>query len=148
MEMLEGGMVAQTTHKLGTDVLAAGELRQGKTPSEAEMRSGAALFELFRRRRSRSLPRRFVLAVTADRVAAFKSIATGSQREGTHRVYVRGGEQGSWPRSAVRLEAPEGAAARGGVLHLPGEQVPVFRPLLSGDPETDELFRLLSSSSG
>lgn len=145
MEMLEGGMVAQATHVLGTEVLAAGELRQGQAPDPDEVASLGTLFEIFRRRRSKALPRRFVLAVTVDRVAAIKSISMGSAENGDYRVYLRGGEQGSWPRSSVSLEAPEGAGPWGGTLHLGGEAVPVFRPLLSGDPETDELFRLLTS---
>jgi hypothetical protein len=145
MEMLEGGMIAQATNTLGTEVLAAGELRQGQTPDPDSVASLGTLLEIFRPRRSKVVPRRFVLAVTADRVAAIKSISMGSAKNDNYRVYLRGGEQGSWPRDMVSLEAPEGAAARGGTLHLGGEQVPVFRPLLSGDEETDELFRLLSS---
>jgi hypothetical protein len=145
MEMLEGGMVAQATHKLGTEVLVAGELRQGETPDRDSVASLGTLFEIFRPRRSKVVPRRFVLAVTADRVAAIKSISMGSAKNDNYRVYLRGGEQGSWPRDMVSLEAPEGAKAWGGTLHLGGEAVPVFRPQLSGDPETDELFRLLTS---
>jgi hypothetical protein len=135
-------MVAQATHVLGTDVLAAGELRQGQAPEADSVASLSTLFEIFRSRRSKKLPRRFVLAVTADRVAAIKSNSLGSAREGDYRVLLRGGEQGSWPRQEASLEAA-GENAMGGVLHLGGEAVPVFRPLLSGDAETDELFRLL-----
>jgi hypothetical protein len=145
MEMLEGGMIAQATHKLGTEVLAAGELRQGETPDRDSVASLGTLFEVFRPRRSKLVPRRFVLAVTADRVAAIKSFGMGSEKNDDYRVYLRGGEQGSWSRDMVSLEAPEGAKAWGGILHLGGEAVPVFRPLLSGDEETDELFRLLTS---
>jgi len=144
MEMLEGGMVAQTTHKTGEDVIAAGELRQGQAPAADDVASLSTLFEVFRPRRSKALPRRFVLAVTADRVVAFKSNSIGSMENDDYRVFVRGGEQGSWRRGDVRLEAPEGAGAMGGILHLGGEQVPVFRPLLSGDEETDALFGLLA----
>lgn len=147
MKMIEGGMVAQATHMLGTDVVAAGELRQGKTPAPDAVASFSTLLEVLRPRRSKSLPRRFVLAVTADRVAAFKAIATGEQDSHEHNVYLRGAEYGSWPRSEVWIaDAPEGAKARGGTLYLGGEQIPVFRPLLSGDPETDELFRLLAKA--
>lgn len=144
MEMLEGGMVAQATHVLGTEVLAAGELRQGKAPAAGSTPGFGTLLEIFKPRRSKALPKRFVLAVTADRVAAIKSNSLGSAREGDYRVILRGGEQGSWPRDMVSLDAPDGARARGGTLHLGGDAVPVFKPLLSGDEETDELFRLLS----
>src|SRR6478735_7921452 len=98
MEMLEGGMVAQATNTLGTEVLAAGELRQGQTPDPDSVASLGTLFEIFRPRRSKLVPRRFVLAVTADRITAIKSISMGSAENDDYRVYLRGGEQGSWPR--------------------------------------------------
>lgn len=142
--MLEGGVKAQATHELGEEVLAAGELRQGKAPSMASMMSGAALFELLRPRRSKVLPRRFALAVTADRVVAIKALGVSSDEGDSYRVFLRGGECGSWPRSEVWLEAPEGVAGKGGTLHLGSERVPVFRPHIDGeDEETAELFGLL-----
>src|SRR5262245_26719618 len=58
-------------------VIAAGDLRQGKEPSLVSMATGAALVEVLRPRRSRSLPRHFVLALTGDRVVAFKTLGTG-----------------------------------------------------------------------
>lgn len=142
--MLEGGLVAQATHTLGTDVLAAGELRQGKAPAADSVASFGTLLEVLRPRRSKALPKRFTLAVTEDRVAAIKSNSIGSMENDDYRVFLRGGERGSWPRSEVWLEASGGADATGGILHLGGEKVPVFRPLLSGDEETDALFALLA----
>ena len=60
---------------LDEEVIAAGELMQGVEPSLVSMVTGLALIELARPRRSKSLPRNFVLAVTADRVVAFKARA-------------------------------------------------------------------------
>jgi hypothetical protein len=51
---------------LGDEVIAAGQLRQGKAPSLVAMVTGWALVELLRPRRSKSLPRQFVLASTAS----------------------------------------------------------------------------------
>lgn len=144
MDMPEGGLVAQATHTLGTEVLAAGELRQGRAPTGPTPSLGA-LLKILWQRHSKTLPRRFTLAVTADRVAAIKSNSVGTARAGDYRVILHGGERASWPRGEVWLEAPEGAAAKGGILNIPGEQIPVFRPLLSGDEETDALFALLAS---
>lgn len=144
--MLEGGLVAQATHTLGDGVVAAGELRQGKAPAADAVASFGTLFEVLRPRRSKILPRRFVLAVTEDRVAAIKSFGIGSARNENRRVFLRGGEQGSWPRGEVFIEAQGqgGADSIGGVLHVGGEAVPVFRPLIGGDEETDALFALLA----
>ncbi|HSK48881.1 MAG TPA: hypothetical protein VK889_00140 [Solirubrobacterales bacterium] len=142
--MLESGLVAQATHTLGTDVLAAGELRQGKAPAADAVASFGTLFEVLRPRRSKALPKRFTLAVTEDRVAAIKSNSIGSMENGDYRVFLRGGEQGSWPRSEVFIEAANGGDSIGGILHVGGEAVPVFRPLISGDEETDALFALLA----
>lgn len=142
--MLEGGLVAQATHTLGTDVIAAGELRQGKAPAADAVASFGTLFEVLRPRRSKALPKRFTLAVTEDRVAAIKSNSVGTMENGDYRVFLRGGEQGSWPRSEVFIEATDGSDSIGGILHVGGEAVPVFRPLIGGDEETDALFALLA----
>src|SRR4051812_25515412 len=53
---------------LADEVIAAGVLRQGKAPSRLAMVTGLMLIEVLRPRRSKSLPREFALAVTADRV--------------------------------------------------------------------------------
>ena len=52
---------------LDDEVVAAGELRQGRAPSLLGMVTGTALIEVARPRRTKLLPRRFVLAATADR---------------------------------------------------------------------------------
>src|SRR3954463_140042 len=84
-------------------VLGAGHLGQGKAPSRAAMLPGTALAELARPRRSKSLPRQFVLAVTADHVIAFKasSVMIGDGALGEDRLTIKPGECGRWPRAAV-----------------------------------------------
>lgn len=138
------GMKEQAQEKLGEEILAAGELRQGKPPSMAAMISGAALIELLRPRKSKALPKHFVLAVTPDRVAAFKAFNSSDEDNSDHRVILRGDVEATWPRGDVSLaDLAEGVESKGGTLVLGGESVPVARPNLSGDPETDELFSLL-----
>jgi hypothetical protein len=132
---------------LGEEVIAAGALRQGKEPSLVSMITGWALVELLRPRRSKSLPRHFVLAVTADRVVAFKARggADGENGDGPYRLWIRPGERGSWPTASVRLvDRPEGEKSTCGTLVLDGlERIPVFRPNPDSDPSTDELVELL-----
>ena len=132
------------------EVIAAGQLRQGKALSMVGMITGTALIELARPRRSKSLPRHFVLAATADRVVAFKasSLVMGEDT-GPEMVRIKQGECGSWPRASVRLvDLPDGAQSKGGTLELEGtERLPVARPNLDGDPNTDELLELLGGLS-
>jgi hypothetical protein len=129
------------------EVLAAGHLRQGKAPSTLGMVTGTALVEVLRPRRSKALPRSFVLVVTADRVVAFKAVAGGGGPDsGPYTIRISPGEAGSWPRSSVRLvDLIDGAQSKDAILELDGpERFPVSRPNLCGDPDTDELFELLS----
>jgi hypothetical protein len=132
---------------LSEEVIAAGELRQGKEPSVVSMITGWALIELLRPRRSKSLPRHFVLAVTSDRVIAFKARggADGENGDGPYRLWIRPGERGSWPKPSVRLlDRPEDAKSTVGTLVLDGlERIPVFRPNPDRDPSTDELLEVL-----
>jgi hypothetical protein len=125
---------------LADDVVAAGVLRQGKGPSPLGAVTGLTLIEMARPRRSKSLPREFVLAATADRVVAF---AISSQEEGmTPVIKVKRGERGSWPRELVRLIDPiKGIFTRGGTLELAG--LPRFPVTSDGDDSTDELIELL-----
>ncbi|HKE81807.1 MAG TPA: hypothetical protein VKB54_20995 [Solirubrobacteraceae bacterium] len=133
---------------LDDEIVAAGELRQGKAPSLLAMATGTALVEVVRPRRTKALPRRFVLAATADRIIAFKAWGGGGGADdGPYIVRVKPGACGSWPRSSVRLvDLPEDAGSDAGTLELDGtERVPVFKPNLNGgDPGTDELIEVLS----
>lgn len=134
------GAIKQALNQSGWidgEVIAAGQLRQGKAPSMVGMITGTALVELARPRRSKSLPRHFVLAATADRVVAFKasSLVMGEET-GPEMVRIKPGERGSWPRASLRLiDLPDGAESKGGTLELEGaERLPVSRPNLDGDP--------------
>lgn len=136
-------MRSQVEEKTGEEVLAVGQLRQGRTPSMAAMITGTALFGLMRPRRSKALPRGFALAVTPSRVVAFSCIGVADDEYGeNYHVVVRGEERGSWPREAVSLEPTE--SEKDFTLLLGGERLPVCRPNTVEDPETDELVELLA----
>ena len=147
------GAIKQALNQTGwldAEVVAAGHLRQGKAPTLAGMITGTALIELARPRRSKSLPRHFVLAATADRVVAFK--ASGyvlGEGSGPYMLKIKPGECGSWPRGSIRMvDLPEGPHSDGGTLELAGsERLPVSRPNLDGDPNTDELLELLGGGA-
>jgi hypothetical protein len=125
---------------LAEEVIAAGVLRQGKPPSLPAMVTGLALIEVLRPRRSKTLPREFALAATADRVVAF-AMSPWKEGDGTtdHVVKIKPGERGSWPRESVRL--PTRGERNGGALDLAGlERIPVT---WDGDQSTDELIEHL-----
>ena len=132
--------------RLADEVLAVGQLRQGKAPSTLGMVTGAALLEVLRPRRSKLLPRHFVLVATATEVVAYKA-SGGSPENGPYEIRIHDEEAGRWPRSDVRMtDLEQGDRSRGGTLIVAGESVPVARPNLDGDPSTDELFALLSGA--
>jgi hypothetical protein len=127
------------------EVLAAGDLRQGKPPSLVAMLSGTALIEVLRPRRSKSLPRHFVLAVTRDRVVAFKTLSSGDDGvDPIYELWIRPDEFGSWPREAVRFTNPaQGNDSTAGTLELDGlERVPLYSS--GNDPSTRELLEFLA----
>ena len=130
---------------LSEEVVAAGQLRQGKAPTMLGMISGAALIEVLRPRRSKLLPRHFVLAVTPSRVVAFKATGGSGDSSSVYKVNIREAEAASFPRSSVTMtDVPEGERSKGGIMSIDGEQFPVARPNLNGDPSTDELIALLA----
>jgi hypothetical protein len=130
---------------LADEVIAAGVLQQGTPPSLLALTTGLVLFQIARSRRSKSLPREFALALTADRVVAF---ALSPWKEGDRvtdsvaAVRIKPGECGSWPRDSVRLiDLHTRVGTRGATLQLAGlEPFPVTS---DGDPSTDELIELL-----
>ena len=139
-------MKAQIEGRIGEEVLVAGQLRQGKEPTLASMVTGTALIDLMRPRRTKSLPKTFALAVTSNRVVAFKGTGVGDEFGDEYGVIVRGDEQGSWPRDQVSLKSysDDVRLADGGTLVLGGERIPVWRPNDRGDRETDDLIEQLS----
>jgi hypothetical protein len=129
------------------EVLVAGDLLQGKKASLVWMMPVVGEVAALRSHmaKSKSLPRHFVLAVTRDRVVAFKALSSGDDLDSSlYELWVRPEEFGSWPREAVRL-VPEAqsAAPTAGTLELDGlERVPVHWS--SNDPSTRELTELLA----
>ena len=141
-----GGIRDALNHSgwLQEPVVAAGQLRQGKAPSMAAMLTGGALIEVLRPRRSKLLPRHFVLAVTPDRVVAFKAVGGSPENRSEYVLRIKPGEEASFSRAEVTLsDLPEGDQSKGGVMSIGGAQFPVSRPNLNGDPNTDELIALL-----
>lgn len=131
---------------LDEPVLAAGQLRQGKKPSMLGMVLGYALIEVLRPRRSKRLPRHFVLAITPSRVVAYKaSGGSGEDSSSIYKMYVREAEVATFPLGAITLtDLPDGAASKGAVMEIEGERFPVSRPNLNGEPSTDELVGMLA----
>jgi hypothetical protein len=128
---------------LDEPVIAAGQLRQGKAPSILGMLFGTALFEILRPRRSKLLPRHFVLAVTATRVVAFKAWSGGDGSE--YALGIRPGVRATFARDEVELtDLSDGSESRGAIMRIRGERFPVCRPNLNGDWDTDELIALLA----
>ena len=125
------------------EAIAAGVLRQGRPHSVIGLISGLALFELARRRESKSLPREFVLAVTRDRVVAFAlSLVSEGTETTTYVVKIKRGERGSWPRELVRLvDQSRNRPQNGGMLELAGERIPVVWE--DGSSSTDEAIAAL-----
>ena len=137
-----GTMRSQVEATTGEDVIAAGQLRQGRKPSMAAMMTGTALFDVLRPRRSKSVPKGFVLALTPNRALAFACTGVADDEDGeNYRVVVRK-QHGSWPRESVSFAGLPGREGHG-TLDICGEKVEVFRPCLIDDPETDELLELL-----
>jgi hypothetical protein len=128
---------------LDEPVIAAGELRQGRAPSIVGMLLGAALIELLRPRRSRLLPRHFVLAVTEKRIVAFKAWSGGDA--GEYSIGIRPGVRAAFSRDEVELtDVPNGSDSKGATMCIRGERFPVSRPNLDGDWDTGELVALLA----
>ena len=114
-------------------VIAAGDVHQGKEPSVVAMLTGSALVEAMRRR-CKALPRQFLLAVTRDRVLAFKVLSSGDDFGDVYELWIRPGAVGSWPRSAVRTHDVAGDATAA-TLELDGAgRVPVPRHARPLDP--------------
>jgi hypothetical protein len=129
---------------LDDEVVAAGMFTQGKTQSLFRMITGLALLEVLRPRRSKTLTKEFVLAVTGDRVIA---LALSPWKEGVGDsvdvVKIKNERRGSWRRGLVRVIDPTtGRVQNGGTLDLAGEEQ--FPFTWDGDDSTAELIELLN----
>jgi hypothetical protein len=128
------------------EIVAAGLLTQGRPHSLMSMVTGWALVELARARRSKSLPREFCVAVTADRVIALGLSAWSEGGEGEDVVVkVKREELGSWSRGSVRIDRDgrkHTFGQKGGMLDLAGlAQFPVNWELDSSDDVVELLAR-------
>jgi hypothetical protein len=129
-------MKAEVEKKLGEQVLAVGELRQGRPPSMASMLTGAALIALLRPRPSMTLPKHFLLAVTPSRVVALHGRGV-SDEDGADLGAVVGGEAGSWSRGEIMVsDLREESHSISGTLEIPAERIPVFDPGMGGARES------------
>ena len=132
---------------LEEEVIAAGHLRQGKAQKMIALILGYGLWEILRPRRSKLLPRHFVLALTPSEVVAFKASAGGGGAESSTEYTVSMDEDvyARYPRESVTLtDLPEGEKSQGGTLTINGESFPICRPNMNGDPNTDEFLEVLA----
>jgi hypothetical protein len=132
---------------LEEEVIAAGHLRQGKAQKMIALILGYGLWEILRPRRSKLLPRHFVLALTPSEVVAFKASAGGGGAESSTEYTVNMDEDvyARYPRESVTLtDLPEGEKSQGGTLTINGESFPICRPNMNGDPNTDEFLEVLA----
>jgi hypothetical protein len=127
------------------EVLAAGLVRQGKPYSLFGVVTGLVLIDWIRARRKRSLPREFVLAVTAEQVFAFgvSLVGEGDGEGSLEAIRIKRGARGSWPRDLVRVhDRTDGFQSKGATLELGGlNRVPVA---WDGGDTSDEVIELLS----
>jgi hypothetical protein len=132
------------------EVLAGGLLTQGKAQSLASMMTGWALVELAKRKRCKSLPREFCVAVTENSVIALAlnawSESSGGEIASDVVVKVKPERVGSWKRGEIRVEPDHRSLKtgyRGGTLDLAtGESVPVT---WDTGANNDRLIELLSA---
>jgi len=136
-------MEAVVEEELGEEVIAVGSLSQGKPPSMLSMITGTALVGLLKPRASKALPKRFLLAVTADRVVALRGTEISDEDGNSTGAAIRG-EIASWPRGEVSAVPASTEESKGGTLQIPGASIPVFDRSL-GDPRERELFAALSA---
>ncbi len=145
MGSLRESMTGETTMRevvekeLGEEVVAAAALSQGTPPSALSLVTGAALIKLISPRPSKALPKRFILAVTVDRVVALNGTPISDEDGNDIGAHVRG-EIASWNRSEVT--ATRASEGDGGTLQIPGASIPVFDRSL-GSPRERELFMAL-----
>ena len=136
---------------LEEEVIAAGHLRQGKAQSILSMVLGYGLWEVIRPKRSRLLPRHFILALTESELVAFKATAGGGGAESSGPYEVKMNEEVSerYPRDSVSISGLDKAEkSQGGMLTIGGESFPICRPNMDGDPNTDEFLAILAQQSG
>ena len=131
---------------LGGDVQAAGLLRQGHSPSMLSTAIGIGALKLLKPRADKELPRKFVLAVTGDRVVAYdaNSHGRGEDTDATLHVTINPGEVGTWERSQVSMRSADKGITANGTLLIDGREVPCAAP----DGLAEDAFAALSAALG
>lgn len=149
MGTLRESMTGETTMRevvekeLGEEVVACAALSQGTPPSMLSLVTGAALVKLVSPRASKELPKRFILAVTSDKVVALKGTPISDEDGDDIGAHIRG-VIATWDRGEVSAAvSPEGKG--GGTLQIPGASIPVFDRSID-NPRERELFMALGSS--
>jgi len=128
-------------------VLRACVLRQGHSPTMTGAILLYGLIRLFFSPGSKALPRIFVLAATSERVLAFR--ARGGVGGEGYRVTVYPGEEASWAREAVTMEAAKAGITMNAVLSVPGdggaESIRCTAPNSQLEPAVEEMLALLGA---
>ena len=142
-ESMTGGTTMREVveKELGEEVVVVAALSQGTPPSMLSMVTGAALIKLVSPRASKKLPKRFILAVTVDRVVALKGTPISDEDGDDIGAHIRGVID-SWDRAEV--SATRAAEGDGGTLQIPGASIPVFDRSI-GNPRERELFMALGA---
>ncbi|HEU5106757.1 MAG TPA: hypothetical protein VFU11_13080 [Solirubrobacterales bacterium] len=128
--------------ELGEEVVACAALSQGTPPSMLSLVTGAALIKLVSPRASKELPKRFILAVTVDKVVALKGTPISDEDGNDNGAHIRG-VIATWDRGEVTA-TPASDDKGGGTLQIPGASVPVFDRSI-GNPRERELFMALAA---
>jgi hypothetical protein len=129
-------------------ILAAGYLRQGTVPSKWAG-NWPGMINLLRPRRSKKLPREFLLALTGTEVLVFKVTGVGgSEAAAFSWIKILEGVAFRCPIESVSIsDLPEGEKSRGATLTIEGESFPVIQAIREGDPNTEPLFAMLMERS-
>ena len=130
-----------------SDVDAACLIRQGHSPSMAAAMIGIGVLKLLSPKKAKDLPRKFVLAATADRVMAFgaDSHSRGESPHSVMHVTIEPGEIASWSRTDVSMRADKAGMNQNATLILAGNEVPCTVP--DGDAE-DAFLDLIAKLGG
>jgi hypothetical protein len=130
---------------LGGGVEAAALLRQGHSPSMLGAATGVGVLKLLKPRAAKELPRKFVLAVTGDRVVAYDadSHGRGEKSDSELHVTINPDEVGSWERSQVSMRTAEKGITANGDLVIDGREIPCAAPDGLGDDAVTDLIAKL-----
>jgi len=129
----------------GEEVLAVGAMRRGGFSGQyAASKAGGGLayaaVSLARKKKAGGLPQQVLLALTPDRLYAFKLKMKSGGRK-----YEAKDEVGVWERSALRISAEEKMGLTNLTIESPseGEKVTIVPIGVKNDPVNDEFIATL-----